>query len=72
MLVYTLLFIRICGAIFLGWWLMAIPFLLGLNGWGFYHSGLFVLILPFFAALAYWLLGWLPIVRLTRWEKVRR
>lgn len=32
--------VRICGAFFLGWWLMAIPFLLRLNSWGFFHSAL--------------------------------
>jgi len=61
--------IRICVALVLGWWLMAIPFLLGLNTWGFFHSGLVVLVLPITAAFSYWLIGFVPILRSTRIKK---
>jgi hypothetical protein len=68
--VIALFVVRICGAVFLGWWLMTIPFLLGLNSWGLFHSGLVILVLPFFVALAYWLIGLMPIFRSTRAKKV--
>jgi len=62
--------IRVCVAVVLGWWLMIVPFLLGLNGWGFFHSGIFVLVLPITAAFSYWLIGLVPIFRSTRVKRV--
>ena len=52
--------IRVCLSCVLGWYLMAVPFLFGLNGWGFFHSGFVVIAFPFTAALSYWVLRKVP------------
>jgi len=69
-LMRALLFTTHLGlALVLGWYLMALPFLFGLNTWGFFHSGLPVVVFPCTVAICFWILGKIPLFRS---RKIRR
>lgn len=59
--------IRIGISMVCGWYLLAFPMLIagifGLHAWGFFHSGLVLICLPFTICLAFWLLGFLPFLK---------
>jgi hypothetical protein len=58
------LLVQVALVLVAGWWLLLLPMgiasLFGLHGWGFFHSGLVLLCLPFTLALAFWLVRLLP------------
>ena len=63
----VLLAIHLVLALILGWYLMGLPFLFfELNFWGFLHSGLPAVALPFTAALCFWIVGKIPPFRRRR------
>jgi hypothetical protein len=58
------LLVQVALVLVAGWWLLLLPMgiasFFGLHGWGFFHSGLAFLCLPFTLALAFWLVRLLP------------
>lgn len=59
---------RIILSLVLGWFLLIIPMgiaaMFGMHSWGFMHSLAAILSLPFTVAVAFWLLGSVPFLRL--------
>jgi hypothetical protein len=63
------LIVRSVLSLVLGWFLLLVPMaiggLFGMHGWGFMHSGLALLSLPFTIGVAFWAFGYLPVLRLS-------
>ena len=61
--------VRVILALVLGWFMLLVPMalagLFGIHSWGFMHSGLVLISLPFTIWAAYWLLGFAAVFKST-------
>ncbi len=62
------LIVRVGLSLVAGWYLLVLPMwtagFIGYSPWGFFHSGWVLFSLPITIFLAFWLLGFVPYLRL--------